>query len=96
MLCGTPSVASNLPGVRVPVQTTGMGQVVGVRDSAALAKAVIGVMSDRTRYVRPRAEIEATYSTPRTAELYEKLFEELIAEKAKRGTRTALGELKET
>jgi glycosyltransferase involved in cell wall biosynthesis len=91
MLCGTPSVASDLPGVRVPVQTTGMGQVVGVRDSSALAQAVIRVMSDRARYVRPRAEIEAMYSTPRTAELYEKLFEELNADKSREGVRTTLG-----
>lgn len=82
MLCGTPSVASNLPGVRMPVQTTGMGEVVGVRDSAGLAEAVVRVLRDRARYVRPRAEIEAMYSTPRTAELYEKLFKELIAGKA--------------
>jgi len=81
MLCGTPSVASNLPGVRVPVQTTGMGEVVGIGDSQGLAEAVVRVLRDRPRYVRPRAEIEAMYSTPRTAELYEELFEELVAGK---------------
>ena len=81
MLCGTPSIASNLPGVRVPVQTTGMGEVVGIRDSAGLAEAIVRVLRDRARYVRPRAEIEAMYNTPRTAELYEELFEELIAKK---------------
>ena len=82
MLCGTPSIASNLAGVRVPVQTTGMGEIVGIRDSTGLAKAVIRVLSERARYVRPRAEIEAMFSTPRTAELYEGLFEELIKKKA--------------
>jgi glycosyltransferase involved in cell wall biosynthesis len=93
MLCGTPSIASNLPGVRVPVQTTGMGQVVGVRDSQGLAEAVIDVVNNRARYVRPRAEVETMYSTFRTAELYEGLFEELVAGKSKRATRTAVGEL---
>ena len=83
MLCGTPSIASDLPGVRVPPQSTGMGEVVPVGDSAALAEAIIRVLDDRARYVRPRAEIEAMYSTPRTAELYEELFEELIAERAR-------------
>ncbi len=82
MLCGTPSIASNLPGVRIPVHTTGMGRVVGIRDSAALAEAVIDVLRDRGRFIRPRAEIEALYSTPRTAELYEALFQELVAETA--------------
>jgi len=84
MLCGTPSVASNLPGVRVPPQSTGMGEVVPVGNSPALAEAILRILGDRQRYVRPRAEIEAMYSTPRTAELYEQLFEELIAAKQHR------------
>jgi glycosyltransferase involved in cell wall biosynthesis len=82
MLCGTPSVASDLPGVRVPPQSTGMGEVTPVGDSAALAEAILRVLDHRERYVRPRAEIQAMYGTSRTAELYEKLFEELIAERA--------------
>jgi glycosyltransferase involved in cell wall biosynthesis len=83
MLCGTPSIASDLPGVRVPPQSTGMGEVVPVGDSVALAKAILRVLDNRERYVRPRAEIQAMYSTPRTAELYEELFEELMAERAR-------------
>lgn len=78
MLCGAPSIASALPGVRQPVMMTGMGEIVPIGDSAALAEAVIRVLDDRARYVRPRAEIEALFSTERTAELYEKLFQELI------------------
>ena len=81
MLCGTPSIASNLPGVRVPPTSTGMGEVIPVGDSAALSDAILHILDQRERYVRPRAEIEAIYSTPHTAELYEQLFEELIADK---------------
>ena len=84
MLCGTPSIASNLPGVRVPPQSTGMGEVVPVGDSRALADAIVRILDNRERYVRPRGEIEAMYSTPRTAELYEQLFQELVAEKQRR------------
>jgi glycosyltransferase involved in cell wall biosynthesis len=84
MLCGTPSVASNLPGVRVPSQSTGMGEVVPIGDSLALAEAIIRILDNHERYIRPRADIEAMYSTPRTAELYEQLFEELIAAKQHR------------
>ncbi|MBN1888726.1 MAG: glycosyltransferase family 4 protein [Thermoflexales bacterium] len=83
MLCGTPSIASNLPGVRVPPQSTGMGRVIPIGDSLALAKAIIEVLDHRERYVRPRAEVEALYSTPRTAEMYEELFEELLNVKRK-------------
>lgn len=81
MLCGAPSIASALPGVRQPVTLTGMGEVVPIGDSAALAEAVIRVLNDKAKYIRPRSEIEAQFSTPRTAELYERLFEDLLARK---------------
>jgi glycosyltransferase involved in cell wall biosynthesis len=81
MLCGAPSIASALPGVRQPVMMTGMGEVVPIADSAALAEAVIRVLNDRDKYVHPRSEIEALFSTERTAEMYEQLFEELLLAK---------------
>ncbi len=77
MLCGTPSIASALPGVRQPVHQTGMGEVVPVGDSEALAAAILRVIELRERYVRPRAEIAAKFSTERTAAAYEQLFEAL-------------------
>jgi glycosyltransferase involved in cell wall biosynthesis len=79
MLCGTPSIASALPGVRQPVLQTGMGLVVPIGDSEELARAILRVLDDRPRYVRPRAEIAARFSTERTAAEYEALFEALRA-----------------
>jgi glycosyltransferase involved in cell wall biosynthesis len=46
MLCGTPSIASDLPGVRQPVLQTGMGEIVPVGDSRALAEAILRVVAD--------------------------------------------------
>jgi len=83
MLLGTPSIASDLPGVRQPVRMTGMGEVTPIRDSAALADAIIRILRDRDRYIRPRSEIEALFSTERTAERYERLFEELLMDKSR-------------
>jgi glycosyltransferase involved in cell wall biosynthesis len=77
MLSGTPSIASALPGVRQPVHQTGMGEVVPIGDSDALAAAIIRVLRNRQEYLRPREEIAARYNTERTAEEYEALFEEL-------------------
>ena len=77
MLCGTPSIASDLPGVRQPVRQTGMGKVVPIGDADALAEAIIEVLGNRPAYVRPRHEIAARYSTARTADGYEALFAEL-------------------
>jgi glycosyltransferase involved in cell wall biosynthesis len=77
MLSGTPSIASALPGVRQPVHQTGMGEVVPIGDSDALASALVRVMRNRPQYLRPRAEIAERYNTERTAAEYEALFEEL-------------------
>ncbi|EFO80110.1 glycosyl transferase group 1 [Oscillochloris trichoides DG-6] len=77
MLSGTPSVASALPGVRQPVLQTGMGRVVPIGDSAALAAAILDVLANREHYVRPREEIAAKFSTERTAMEYERLFLQL-------------------
>jgi len=77
MLCGTPVVASNLPGVRQPTAMTGMGRTVPICDSAALAEAILEVLDNRDRYIRPRQAIAETFSPVVVAEKYESLFEEL-------------------
>lgn len=77
MLCGVPCVASDLPGVRQPVMQTGMGLVAPIGNSYALADCILHILRERSRYVRPRAEIAARFSTERTAEEYEALIDEL-------------------
>jgi glycosyltransferase involved in cell wall biosynthesis len=77
MLCGTPSVASALPGVRQPVHQTGMGEVVPIGDDEALAAALLRVIELRERYLRPREAIAARFSTEKTATMYEQLFAQL-------------------
>jgi len=77
---GTPIVASDLPGVRQPVLRTGMGRIVPIRDSNALASAIIDVLSARADGAR--REIPHTYladfSQEQVALRYEKEFERLI------------------
>jgi glycosyltransferase involved in cell wall biosynthesis len=77
MLCGTPVVATDLPGVRVPVGATGMGKIVPPGDSAALAAALADVISRRDAFIVPRSRVEALYGTRRTADDYERLLESL-------------------
>ncbi|WP_322823315.1 glycosyltransferase family 4 protein [Chloroflexus sp.] len=77
MLCGTPTVASNLPGVRQPPLMTGMGKVVPIGDATALAEAILEIIGNRAAYVRPREEIAALFSTERTVIEYENLFRQL-------------------
>jgi glycosyltransferase involved in cell wall biosynthesis len=78
MLSGCPVVASNLPGVRVPVQVTGMGEIVPIRDGRALADAIVRVLRNRERYIQPRAKIAGTFALSATVAAYEKLFAECI------------------
>ncbi len=77
MMCGTPVVASDLPGVRVPTQLTGMGRTVPIRDSVGLAEGILEVLDHRQDYIRPRAEIADQFSPDVVAEKYEAMFEEL-------------------
>ena len=78
MLCGTPSIASNLPGVRQPPRMTGMGEVTPIGDADALAGAIVRVVRNPGSYARPRSEIEETFSLERTVAGYEALFEDLL------------------
>lgn len=75
-MCGTPVVATNLPGVRVPVTMTGMGEIVPIADAAGLAEGVLKVLRNRPAYIKPRAEIMRMFELARTVDAYEKLFEE--------------------
>lgn len=87
MLCGTPVVASNLPGVRVAVRTTGMGKIVPIRDAKAIAEAVVEVIRNRATYRRPRREVAGHFNTARTVEEYETMFAGLMARVAREGRR---------
>jgi glycosyltransferase involved in cell wall biosynthesis len=78
MLCGTPSIASNLPGVRQPPRMTGMGEVTPVGDAAELAGAIIRIIQHPDDYARPRGFIEDAFSLERTVSGYEALFEDLV------------------
>jgi glycosyltransferase involved in cell wall biosynthesis len=79
MLCGTPVVATDLPGVRQPIAVTGMGVVVPARSAPAIAAGVTAVLEDPQRYRRPRAEVLGHFDITRTVAEYEQLFDKLRA-----------------
>jgi len=53
MLHGTPVIASDLPGVRVPIRLSHMGKVVPVGDSDSLVKAIVELHAHREYYTQP-------------------------------------------
>ncbi len=80
MINGTPTVASDLPGVRQPVSMHGMGRTFPVGDSDLLAKAVLEVLRHRDDYVTDPQPIRDVYRPDEIAAAYERLFEEISAE----------------
>jgi glycosyltransferase involved in cell wall biosynthesis len=52
MMCGVPVVASDIPGVRIPIQITGMGKIVKAADVQSLARGIIDVLKEYQKYSR--------------------------------------------
>jgi glycosyltransferase involved in cell wall biosynthesis len=74
MLCGTPVIASDLPGVREAVRVTGMGRITPPRQPEHLADAIINVIRNRESYVKPREQIAARFKIEATIDAYERVY----------------------
>lgn len=79
MICGTPAIATDLPGVRQPVMTTGLGRIVPLRDVDALAEAIVSVLV-ASEQVAPeeRAALAEQYAPDTIAAAYEAIFKGLL------------------
>jgi len=75
MACGTPVIASDLPGMRVPVQMTGMGRLFPPADASALAEAMIEVLDHPGQYHSRAGDLVQRSSSDYVAAEYEKVFE---------------------
>lgn len=80
MINGSPSIASNLPGVRQPVKRHQMGEIFPIGDAPALAKALIQVISHHDQYIQPAQPILDEYLPDTIAQKYEMLFDEIYEE----------------
>ncbi|MGB8212399.1 MAG: glycosyltransferase family 4 protein [Anaerolineales bacterium] len=81
MSCGTPVIATDLPGVRVPVKMSGMGRIVPVADAGAIAKAILDILTEPEHFRGNYAEIKHRYSPDVIAAGYEKIFEDILKER---------------
>lgn len=80
MINGTPTVASDLPGVRQPVLIHGMGKTFPVGDPGAMADSLLEVLRHRDDYKSDPQPIRDYYQPDLVAAAYESLFEEISAE----------------
>lgn len=71
MRWGVPVVASDLPGVRVPVRQTGMGRIVPPNTSDALAFALADILRNPARY---RKDISSFFVPERSVRAFESLL----------------------
>lgn len=74
MLCRCPVVATNLPGARVPVSLTGMGEIVPPKKPKLLAKAIIKVLKNKKNYLKNYPKAKKIFNPEQTILSYEKLF----------------------
>jgi glycosyltransferase involved in cell wall biosynthesis len=78
ILCATPVVASDLPGIRQPVLSTGLGKIVPPRDATALAGAIISLLDHPERSFDIANQAAITYAPQAAAQRYETIFQELL------------------
>lgn len=84
MQCGTPVVATDIPGARVVVQRTGMGELSPRGDPQAFGQALLKVLDNRAAYVKSPAEIDAVFGLEATIDGYERLLYDAAARARRR------------
>ena len=77
MVCGTPVIASDLPGVRTVVQNTGMGLICKKGSVEDLKDCFVQVMDNYTLYYRDRDVIEKRYGISNSVGKYMKIMEKI-------------------
>nr|MBN1228181.1 glycosyltransferase family 4 protein [Anaerolineae bacterium] len=83
MRCGTPVVATDIPGARIVVQKTGMGEIVPPRNPEALGQAITRVLDNPEKYIKPIEDIERVFSLERTVDAYEHMLREAAYQAAR-------------
>jgi glycosyltransferase involved in cell wall biosynthesis len=79
MKLGIAALASDLPGVRVPVERTGFGRIVARRDPSAITDALRELTAHPLDAVAGAEAANAEYGVGRTTDDYEGLFRRLAA-----------------
>lgn len=78
MLCGTPVVATDIPGARVVVRETGFGRLAPPHDPPALAATIVATLRERERYAPSRAVVKQIFDPARSLAQYEQLLQRML------------------
>lgn len=74
MSCGTPVVASDMPGVRQPIRMTGMGRLVPPANAQALAKGISEILAHPEQYQGDGQAVIGRFSPQHVAGEYEQVL----------------------
>lgn len=74
LLCGTPTVASDMPGVREVVNVTGYGRIAKPKNSKSLAKEITTVLQNPTKYKPDRKTVVKIFNPDETIKQYSELL----------------------
>lgn len=74
MRLGIPVIASDLPGVRVCVQQTGMGEIIQVRSSNAIADAIVKIVKKPGVYKKGKSSIDDAFSDQNVLRVFDIIF----------------------
>lgn len=87
MMSGTPVIASNLPGVRVPVKTTEMGLIVKPGDVKGITEALETIRKKPSSFASAKKVQYAkeTFRLEKTVQVYRELLQNIDGKKKKRG-----------
>lgn len=78
MRSGVPTVASNLPGIRQPIQLYGMGKVFEAGNARALASALTDVLAQPDKFAGVPDQVAASNAPDAIAQEYEAVFAKLM------------------
>jgi len=79
MMAGVPSLASDLPGVRMPVRNTGFGVIVPPKDPAAITAAIIRLRDKELDREAGAAATRVRYQASTVIDRYREVFAQLPA-----------------
>lgn len=77
LLCGTPVVATDIPGARVVVRETGFGRLAEPHNPPALAREILAALHERERYRPTESAVRQVFNTAATIDAFEHLFARL-------------------
>lgn len=74
MYCGVPVVATNIPGVRVPIQLSGMGMLIKTNSTISIVESVVNILKNKHKFIYSRQKINNIFSLKKTINKFHQIL----------------------